>query len=622
MQKSDATVVVRVGGEGGEGTITLGDTFTRVAARSGLEVYSFRTYPAEIRGGQVMYQTRLGMERVMTEGDEADVLVAMNHQAWVEEHEDLSDEAVLVHESTMRLPERECIRYAIPAEQIAEELDWARGKNFVFVGALLWFFRLDLEVAEEVIRERMQRYEATIDKNLEAMRRGYRYAHDRFPEPFPFTLPLPDTIEDRIILSGADAMALGALAGGCQFYSGYPITPATPVMESMAKYLPAFGGSLVQVEDEIAAINMAIGASFSGRLAMTATSGPGLSLMVEGLGLASMAEIPLVLINVQRAGPSTGLPTKTSQGDLFLALYGGHGDAPRFVLAPDSVKDCYFQMIYAFSLAERFQMPVIVLSDQAMASRLETTPLPGEPWNGPLERIVPSDEELQGDYRRYAYTETGISPMAYPGLPGGMYLAESLEHDEYGNPDQTPENHQRMMQKRANKVETARRMLADWRMTSRRWGDVGAPFGIIGWGSTRGAVREATKYLRADGIPVEAIYPHTLLPMPDQAIVDFIRSKRALLVPELNFSGQFGRMIEHRYYRELDERNIHVYQYKKEQGVPLKVREIYDATMDMIDQERVLWDREHGDLARIFNTARRLLGEEAGRRKGGSCERG
>jgi 2-oxoglutarate ferredoxin oxidoreductase subunit alpha len=319
-----------------------------------------------------------------------------------------------------------------------------------------------------------------------------------------------------------------------------------------------------------------------------------------------MAEIPLVLINVQRAGPSTGLPTKTSQGDLFLSLYGGHGDAPRFVLAPDSVKDCYFQMIYAFNLAEHYQMPVIVLSDQAMASRLETTPVPGEPWNGPLDRLEPSPETLAGDYQRYAYTETGISPMAHPGMPDGMYLAESLEHDAYGYPDQTPDNHQRMMQKRANKVETARRMLADWRMTSRRWGDENAPFGIIGWGSTRGAVREATKRIRAQGIPLEAIYPHTLLPMPDQAITDFITSKRAILVPELNFSGQFGRMIEHRYYRELDERNVHIYQYKKEQGVPFKVRELYEATMTMIDEERQLWDAEHGDLHRIFSVVRRL----------------
>lgn len=609
MTSSDETVVVRVGGEGGEGTITLGDLFTRIAAYSGLEIYSFRTYPAEVRGGQVMYQTRLGTERVMTEGDEADVLVAMNQQAWFEEHEDLCKNAVLIFEAGLSIPDNGHRHYPVPAARISQELDWTMGKNFVFLGALIWFFRLDYNLAEKTVRRLMQRHAESLDKNLAAMLQGYRYARETYPGPFPFALSIPSHTEPRILLSGADAMALGALAGGCQFYSGYPITPATPVMESMARYLPAFGGTLVQVEDEIAAINMAIGAAFSGRRAMTATSGPGLSLMVEGLGLASMAEIPLVVINVQRAGPSTGLPTKTSQGDLFLTLYGGHGDAPRFVLAPDSVKDCYFQMIYAFNLAERFQMPVIVLSDQAMASRQETTPLPGEPWNGPLERLLPTPEDLSSDYRRYAYTPSGVSPMAHPGIPGGMYLAESLEHNEYGHPDQTPENHQRMMQKRANKVETARRMLADWRMTSRRWGDRDAPFGIMGWGSTRGAVREATKIMQAQGIPIEAIYPHTLLPMPDQAITNFISTKHAILVPELNFSGQFGRMIEHRYYRELDERNVHIYQQKKEQGVPFKVHEIYDATMDMIDREGRLWDRQHGELARIFNTVRRLSTE-------------
>lgn len=620
MTTSDQTVVVRVGGEGGEGTITLGDLFTRIAANSGLEVYSFRTYPAEIRGGQVMYQTRLGVNRVMTEGDEANVLVAMNQKAWDNEHEDLCRDAVLVFESELSLPEDGHRRYPIPAARISQELDWTMGKNFVFLGALIWLFRLDIDLAEASVRQRMQRHAESLEKNIAAMKRGYQVARNSYPDPFPFTLPLSEPGEERILLSGADAMALGALVAGCQFYAGYPITPATPIMESMARYLPAFSGTLVQVEDEIAAINMAIGASYAGKLAMTATSGPGLSLMIEGLGFASMAEIPLVLVNVQRAGPSTGLPTKTSQGDLFLALYGGHGDAPRFVLAPDSVKDCYFQMIYAFSLAERYQMPVIVLSDQAMASRQETVPLPGEPWNGPLARLQPGPDELQGDYRRYAYTDTGISPMTHPGVPGGMYLAESLEHNEYGHPDQTPEMHQRMMQKRANKVETARTMLADWRMTSRRWGDPGAPFGIMGWGSTRGAVREATERIRAHGIPVEALYPHTLLPMPDSAIIDFISSKRAILVPELNFSGQFGRMIEHRYYHELDELNVHIYLHKKEQGVPFKVREIYDAAMNMIEQERQLWDQQHGKLAGIFESAQRLRNSEGtGSDEGDHC---
>ncbi len=602
----EPSVVIRIGGEGGTGTITLGDLFTRIAAHSGLEIYSFRTYPAEVRGGQVMYQTRLGIRRVMTEGDEANVLVAMNQQAWEEEHQDLSRQAAIIYEAGLTIPEGPGYHYAIPAESISQRLDWPRGRNFVFLGALLWFFGFDLALAESLIRQRMHRHAESLDRNLAALQQGYHFARTTHPAPFPYTLPLPTQTEPRILLSGADAMALGALAAGCDFYAGYPITPATPVMESMARYLPAFGGVLVQAEDEIAAVNIALGASFAGRRAMTATSGPGLSLMIETLGLASMAELPLVLINVQRAGPSTGLPTKSSQGDLFLSLYGGHGDAPRFVLAPDSVKDSYFQTIYAFSLAERFQMPVIVLSDQAMASRQETTPRPSAPWDGPLERLVASGEDLDQDYRRYRYTDSGISPMTHPGTPGGMYLAESLEHDEYGHPDQTPENHQRMMQKRARKVETARRLLANWRMTSRRWGDRGAPFGIIGWGSTRGAVREAMKRIQAHGIPIEAIYPHTLLPMPDQAMVDFIATKQAILVPELNFSGQFGRMIEHRYYRELDERHVHIYQQKKEQGVPFKIREIYDGVMAMLDEERRQWEQNQGRLAPVYHRVQQL----------------
>lgn len=576
-------VVVRVGGEGGEGTITLGDLFTRIAAQAGLEVYSFRTYPAEIKGGQVMYQVRLGVQRVLSEGDEADVLVAMNEKAWEECAGDLCRRSALIYEASLTsLAEKHGSEmYPIPAEAIAKEIAWPMGKNFVLLGAMLWFFKLDLERAEQLITRRMKR---DLEKNLEAMRRGYAYAQEHYPQGFAYALPLPEKAEPRLILSGADAMALGALAAGCQFYAGYPITPATPVMEILARYLPAFGGTLVQAEDEIASLNMVLGAAFAGKRAMTATSGPGFSLMIESMGVASMAEIPIVIVDVQRAGPSTGLPTNTSQGDLFLALYGGHGDAPRFVLAPDSVKDCYYQMINAFSLAEYFQMPVVVLTDQTLAARVESVPPPVELWETPLERIVPTLEELaSGDYRRYRQTEDGLSPMAIPGMPGGMYVADSLEHDEYGHPNQQPLNHEQMMAKRARKVETARKMLANWRMTSRRWGDEGAEFGIIGWGSTRGAVREAMKMLQDQGYKIEAIYPHTLLPMPDEAMRDFLRTKKHILVPELNYSGQFGRMIGHRYSRELIEWKISLHQLKKDQGIPFKIQEIYDAALAMIE---------------------------------------
>jgi len=621
MTEHDETVVVRFGGEAGEGTITLGELFTRTAAREGLEIYTLRTYPAEIKGGQVMFQTRLGVDRVLSEGDMCDVLVAMNRAGWDENYTELGPRGVLIYDEGAVTADAVQARrsYQVPAAKIADRIDWQRGKNLVMVGALVWLFRLDLETAEAVVEARMKRYAKVLPNNLEALREGYAYAKEHYPDPFPYTLTLHEIDEERLLLSGADALALGALEAGCRFYAGYPITPATPVMEAMAKHLPSFGGSMVQAEDEIAAINMIIGASFAGQPAMTATSGPGLSLMTEAMGLASMAEIPIVVVNVQRAGPSTGLPTKTSQGDLFLSLYGGHGDAPRFVLAPDSIKDCYYQMINAFSLAEYYQMPVVVLSDQAMASRLETMPYP-EPscgtWSECLERQLPTKEELAEDYRRYRDTDDGISPMAVPGMEGGTYLAESLEHNEYGHPDQTPDNHQKMMEKRAKKVEAARTRLVDWKAAARRWGDEGARFGIMGWGSTRGAVREAMELLRAQGLKIEALYPHTLLPMPDKAVSEFIHGKRAILVPEFNFSSQFARMIEHRYYKQLDEENIHIHMLGRERGIPLKIREIYDAVLDMIAEEHEQWVDSEQDLVDMYGIAETLI---AMREKGGEA---
>lgn len=590
MAKSEQTVVVRVGGEAGEGTITLGDLFTRIAARVGLEVYTFRTYPSEIKGGQVLVQVRLGVERVLSEGDEADVMVVMNEQGWTDNQEDLRLQGVLIYDpAALEHPNtRGRDSYEIPAGEIAKSFDWLRGKNLVMVGALTWVFRLGLDAAHDVVRERMGRHADVLPQNLRALEEGYTYAREHYPDPFPYTLSLPETPEERLLLSGAEALALGALEAGCRFYAGYPITPATGIMETMAKYLPAFGGTLVQAEDEIAAISMIIGGSFGGLRSMTATSGPGLSLMIESLGLASIAEIPIVVINVQRAGPSTGLPTKTSQGDLFLSLYGGHGDAPRFVLAPDSVKDCYYQMINAFSLAEYFQTPVIVLSDQAMASRLETIPYPESicgVWSECLERRLPTEKELAGDYRRYHDSENGISPMAIPGMKGGMYLAESLEHNAYGYPSQAPDNHEYMMRKRAKKVEAARKRLVNWESSARRWGVEGAKFGIMGWGSTRGAVREAMELLKKKGIEIEALYPHSLLPMPDRAIWEFIYGKKSILVPEVNFSSQFARMIEHRYYKQLDAGDIHIHMLARERGTPLKVSEIYEAAIEMIVAE-------------------------------------
>jgi 2-oxoglutarate ferredoxin oxidoreductase subunit alpha len=349
-------------------------------------------------------------------------------------------------------------------------------------------------------------------------------------------------------------------------------------MEFLAPLLPKVGGTLIQAEDVIAAITMALGASFAGRKAMTATSGPGLALMIESLGHASMTETPLVVVDVQRAGPSTGMPTKTSQGDLAMALYASNDDTPRFVIAPASVEDCFYQTVNAFNLADRYQMPVIVLTDQAMATRIASV----RPFRldglKVLDRVTPDPASLldgNGRYLRYKLTPDGVSPMAVPGMKGGQYVAEGLEHLETGEPDYEPETHRAMMRKRFEKVETARADLRTWDVVN-RWGDPGAYIGILSWGSNQGAIREAIARALKQGIRVSALFPKLLTPMPDQEIREFLQGKQVIIVPELNYQGQFAKVIEHRY-------NQAVIHFNKYDGLPFTADEIYQEILRVAD---------------------------------------
>jgi 2-oxoglutarate ferredoxin oxidoreductase subunit alpha len=578
MAKSN--FVIRMGGESGEGIVTIGEVFVRIAAYSGLEVFTFRTFPAEIMGGHVMYQARIGRERVLSQGDEMHVLVAMNQEGFENHIKDLIPGGCLVYDSDVFTPpESSRYRpYAVPVTELSKQLNFSRGKNLIMVGALGQLFGLPLDKSEQMVERRLGKYQSLLPLNLESLRLGRKYVREHYPERPPFYLEPPESqTEERLVMTGNQATALGALAAGCRFYSGYPITPATSIMEFLAHELPQFGGTLIQAEDEIAAITMAIGASFGGAKAMTATSGPGLALMIEALGHASMTETPVVVVDVQRAGPSTGMPTKTAQGDLFMALYASNDEAPRFVIAPDSVEDCFYQMVNAFNLAERYQMPVIVLTDQAMSERVETIrPID---WKGitVIDRQVPQLEDgFGGDgYRRYALTEDGVSAMALPGMRGGHYVAEGLEHNEYGAPNYSPEMHRAMTEKRYRKVESARRELRNWNVVS-EWGDPGAEIGIIGWGSTKGTVREAVARAMNEGIRVGALFPEMLLPMPDAEIRAFLANKRIIIVPELNYRGMFGDVIAHRY-------NAKVRHVTKYDGLPFQVRNIYNAIAEAAD---------------------------------------
>ena len=356
------------------------------------------------------------------------------------------------------------------------------------------------------------------------------------------------------MLSGNEAIGLGALVAGCKAFFGYPITPASDIMEFLATELPRVGGTIMQVEDEIAALAMALGASYTGLKSMTATAGPGLSLMTELLGLAGMAELPVVVADVQRRGPSTGLPTKTEQGDLNLAVFGAHGEAPRIVIAPMNVEDCFYQTVTAFNLAERYQVPVLLLSDQSLAHRAECIPKPDLSKVRVLERLLQRDGGGSSPaYLRYRYTENGVSPMALPGTAGAAYVATGLEHSEAGRPKYDPVTHTKMTDKRFRKLSSA---VVDFPPVE-VLGDPGAELGIVSWGSSLGAVHEAAERARAKGIKVLSFYPRVLYPLPNGYLIEQLSRVKRLIVPEINSQGQFANLIEQRYRGEVIRQNIY-----------------------------------------------------------------
>ena len=540
-------LVMRLGGESGEGIVTLGEILARIAARAGFEIYTFRTYPAEIRGGHVLYQMRVSTRPLTSQGDRLDVLVALNQEAYDLHREELHAGSVLIHDSSVQPAEgANHTTYPLPLSDLAQAISFSRGRNIIAAGAVARLLGLSAEHGRQVVERQLGRRAGLLEQNLQALEAGYRYAAERFPSDERMALPRVEETErqERLVLSGNQALALGALAAGCCFFAGYPITPATGIMEFLAGELPKVGGTLVQAEDEMAALAMVIGASFSGQQALTATSGPGLALMIELLGLASMTEVPLVIVNVQRAGPSTGMPTKTGQGDLFLALLGGHDEAPRFVLAPTSVEDCFYQMVQAFNLAERYQTPAIVLSDQSLSMRLETVP-PFHLNDLPQpERLRPprnADGRVE-DYRRYEVTENGVSPMALPGMPGGQYTAEGLEHLPSGAPSYDPRNHEEMMRKRFRKLRTALAAAEDEEVVARR-GAAQPEIAVLCWGSTAGAVWEAVDQAQQEGIAAGALAVKLLSPLPEAQIQDFVASARTVLVSEENYSGQFAHLL-------------------------------------------------------------------------------
>lgn len=555
MNQSDS-LVIKICGSAGDGAISAVEILNRACAMMGFHIMNFDSYPAEIRGfGKSVGHTRISRAPVSTPGRYAECLVSLHDLHAITELDRIRTDAVIMYDSRppVYLEEDTAIAgfiepgmhgYGVPLRDLSTQVvKSSRSRNIVALGALAAIYNLSLDAFIEAMNIRFARKpQALRDINEKALRAGFDYIQNAKERPVHRDMQAQtwDTGDVRII-NGNEAVARAALDAGLALYAGYPITPATKIMETLAKHLPKQKGTVVQTEDEIAAAGHVIGAGYAGKRAMTATSGPGLCLMTEIINLAVEAEIPGLFVDSMRGGPSTGLPTKTEQSDLNLALYGGSGDSPRPVIAPADVRECYSMTRRAFEVAEAFQTPVILLIDFFLSNRFED--LPPDVFStfkaGMFKPVVaePSDTP----YARYKATENGISPVSHPGMKGLQHAITGLEHDARGFPNYDGDNHRIMTRKRLRKFETLRSAFPVPETT----GPEGRlDVGIIAWGSTIGSAREAMTDPALADARLGGFFPRLLYPLQMDPLIAFARRCRSLVVVEMNAGGQFANCVE------------------------------------------------------------------------------
>ena len=541
-----------VGGEAGDGIDSTGKIFAQALSRAGRHVFTSKDFASRIRGGYTAYKIRTSVDRVQSVVNRLDVLIALTPRTIEENRDELHDGSVIIYDgerTTMEdapIPDG-VIGLDVPLKRLAEDAGGAIMRNVVALGAACAVTGFPIENLDSALEKRFgAKGQKLVDNNKEAARKGQSYVEDNHDHEFDYDLETTDN--DYVLLNGDEAIGMGAIAAGCRYYAGYPITPATDVMEYLKGRIEQYGGHVVQAEDELSAINMALGAARAGARSMTATSGPGIDLMAETFGLVATTETPLVICNVMRSGPSTGMPTKQEQGDLNAMLYGGHGEIPRFVLAPTTIDECFWKTVEAFNLAEKYQLPVYLTADLSLAVTEQTF----EPDAFNMDeveidrgKLVDEDglaewQNEKGQFQPHALTDDGISPRAIPGTDEGAHMTTGLEHDELGRRTEDTEMRIKQVDKRDRKVETAKER-EDWE--PREFGESDADTLIVSWGSNEGAMVEAIDMLAEDGIDVRFISVPYIFPRPD--LSDEINSAEEVLVVECNNTGQFADLLEH-----------------------------------------------------------------------------
>ena len=537
----------KIGGQQGEGVESTDRIFSTALNRLGYYLYGYRHFSSRIKGGHTNNKIRISTKPIRAISDDLDILVAFDQESIDLNAHELRPGGVVVADAKFepKLPEDVDARlFPVPITKLADDLGTSLMKNMVASGASWALLGLPLDVFNKAVEEEFGRKgPAVVEKNIEAVKSGADFVLELAGGPLDgFKLEEADG-KQKLFMIGNEAIGLGAIAAGCRLMSAYPITPASEIMEYLIKKLPKFGGTVIQTEDEIAAVTMAIGANYAGARTMTASAGPGLSLMMEAIGLAGMTETPLVIVNTQRGGPSTGLPTKQEQSDLNAMVYGTHGEIPKIVIAPASIEDCFYDTIEAFNLAEMYQVPVILMTDLQLSlgkqscEALDYNAI--EIKRGKLVHDVPALEG--GDqFKRYELTEDGVSPRVLPGEKGGLHHVTGVEHNEIGRPSESAENRRQMMDKRLNKLNG---------LKVRDAIRVDAPHAapdllIVGMGSTGGTIDQARENLAVDGVMTNHITIRQIHPFPTEQLKPYLAAAKKILVIENNATAQLASQLK------------------------------------------------------------------------------
>jgi len=543
-------ISVMIGGEAGAGITRSGFLFAKACLRGGLHVFGTNDYQSLIRGGHNFYIARADAEEIYSQADTVDLLLALNKETILLHKDELVPGGGIIYDGEEIAPsdeelERDDLKlYSVPLRRIVKEL---KGelimRNTVALGAAVALLGYDLEILKGVVRDAFKPKAAEL--NVKAAKMGYDYAREHYAGDFEYRLEKMSSAGKRkMFLTGNEAVGLGAIRAGCKLYAAYPMTPATPLLHFMAPLDREYGMIVIQAESEIAAINMVAGASFAGVRSMTATSGGGFCLMSEGLGMTGMTETPAVIMLAQRPGPSTGLPTYSGQGDLRFAIHASQGEFPRVVIAPGDVEECFYTTIEAFNLAEKFQIPAILITDKYLVESHGAAKLFDQNRIGIDRGLLLTQDGYMGEeeYKRHKFTEDGVSPRAMPGMMGAIVRTNADEHDESGYTTDGPELTTKMVDKRFKKLDALIKDLENYE-TTKLYGPREADVTILGWGSTKGPIREAMKLLSKEGLEVNYLQIIYLNPFPVANVQRILKSAKKTVVVENNKTSQLSSLI-------------------------------------------------------------------------------